>query len=318
LLISILIPCHNAQRWVADAIASALAQTWPGKEVVVVDDGSTDRSLDVIKAFGDAVRWQTGPNRGSNPARNRLLELARGEWVQFLDADDCLRPDKVARQVEFLAAHPAADVVYGPVTLEHWSEAEARRQPVPIPEPHDPWVLLARWYLPQTGAPLWRKQAVLDVGGWQPDLPCCQEHELYLRLLMAGKRFAYCGAGGAIYRQWGEQTLSRRNLPELHRRKLAILRRAEDFLRAGNEMTHARLRAINQARFETARMAWRYDPAFSYAIMAQARASEPRFLPDDGPAAPGLYRLAMRLLGFGAAERLADWSRGLRRRRVGA
>ena len=57
------------------------------------------------------------------------------------------------------------------------------QEPVPIPEPHDPWILLARWYLPQTGASLWRKQALLDVGGWKPGQPACQEHELYLRLV---------------------------------------------------------------------------------------------------------------------------------------
>ncbi len=85
MLISILIPCFKAERWIAQAIESALAQTWPEKEVIVVDDGSTDGSLEVIKSFGDRIRWETGPNRGGNAARNRLLELARGEWLQYLD-----------------------------------------------------------------------------------------------------------------------------------------------------------------------------------------------------------------------------------------
>ena len=69
--------------------------------------------------------------------------------------------------MEFLALHPQTDVVFGPVTLEHWTQSEVRRELLPIPEPHDPWVLLARWYLPQTGSSLWRKQAILDVGGWK-------------------------------------------------------------------------------------------------------------------------------------------------------
>ena len=65
-LVSILIPCFNAERWVAQAIESALAQTWPEKEVIVVDDGSTDDSRRIIRSFGDRVRWETGPNRGGN------------------------------------------------------------------------------------------------------------------------------------------------------------------------------------------------------------------------------------------------------------
>ena len=76
--VSILIPCYNAERWIAQAIESALAQTWSEKEIIVVDDGSTDRSLEVIRQFDGRIRWETGPNRGGNVARNRLLELARG------------------------------------------------------------------------------------------------------------------------------------------------------------------------------------------------------------------------------------------------
>jgi glycosyltransferase involved in cell wall biosynthesis len=151
--VSILIPCHNAEKWVAQAIESALAQTWPEKEVLVVDDGSTDRSLQVIRSFGDRIRWETGPNRGGNVARNRLLTLARGEWLQYLDAGDYLLPEKIERQMEFLGSKPKQDVVYGPMILEHWSRGESRRDIRPIPKPHDPWILLARCYFPQTGAP---------------------------------------------------------------------------------------------------------------------------------------------------------------------
>ncbi len=109
-LVSILIPCYNAERWIAQAIESSLAQTWPEKEVIVVDDGSTDASLDVIRRFDGRVRWETGPNRGGGAARNRLLRLARGEWLQYLDADDYLLPDKVARQVDFSREHQPSRV----------------------------------------------------------------------------------------------------------------------------------------------------------------------------------------------------------------
>ena len=112
MLVSILIPCFNAERWVAQTIESALSQTWLEKEVILVDDGSKDASLAIIKTFGDRIRWVSGPNRGSNVARNRLLELAHGDWLQYLDADDYLLPEKIARQMEFIAANPAADVIW--------------------------------------------------------------------------------------------------------------------------------------------------------------------------------------------------------------
>jgi len=309
-LVSILIPCCNAERWIGEAIASALAQTWPAEEVIVLDDGSTDRSLEIIKSFGDRIRFESGLNLGANAARNRLLELAHGEWLQYLDADDYLLPEKVAQQMKFLVARPEIDIVFGPVIMEHRNEAKTRRELLPIPEPHDLWILLARWFLPQTGALLWRKQAIVDVGGWKPNQPCCQEHELYLRLLMADKRFAYQEANGAIYRQWGEHTVSKREKPEVHRQRLEIEQRLEDFLRERSELTAARLQAINQARFEMARSAWQYDPTFATEIMATVCRLKPDFAP-GGKAAPLRYQLVYRLFGFRGAERFADMLRNL-------
>jgi glycosyltransferase involved in cell wall biosynthesis len=314
-LVSILIPCYNAEHWVAQAIESALRQTWPEKEVIVVDDGSTDGSLAIIQGFGDRVHWETGPNRGGNVARNRLLELAHGEWLQYLDADDWLLPEKVAQQIEFLEEHPETDIVYGPSTLEYWSEKETRRELLPIPETDDLWVLLARWYLPQTGAPLWRRKSLLEVSGWNPNQPCCQEHELYLRLLMAGKQFSFCPHNGAIYRQWSEQTVCKHDKPEVRRQRLEIERRAEAFLMERNELTSARRWATNQARFEIARLAWQQDCDEALSIMMTIRRSDPGFQP-GGAAAPTHYRMVYRTLGFRVAEIIADCLRSVKPRPV--
>jgi hypothetical protein len=230
--------------------------------------------------------------------------LARGEWVQYLDADDYLLPDKIRQQMEFVAAQPELDVVFGPAIWEHWSERAVRRELVPIPEPHDHWILLASWALPQTGASLWRKQAIVDVGGWNPDQPCCQEHELYLRLLIAEKRFGYCLTNGAVYRQWSEETVCKKDISEVHRRRLRIEQCLEDHLRAINGLAPERLRAINQARFEIARGAWHYNPNLALDLMNNILRTEPGFSP-TGEAAPAHYRFAFHSLGFGGAEKLA-------------
>ncbi len=310
MLVSILIPCYNAERWVAQAIESALAQTWPDKEVIVVDDGSQDGSLDLIKTFGKSIRWETGPNRGGNVARNGLLELARGEWLQYLDADDYLLPPKIERQVSFLRDHPTCDVVYSPVLLVNWSEAKVEQEVTPIREPRDPWILLARWYLPQTGGPLWRRQALMNVGGWKPDQPCCQEHELYLRLLQSGAQFCYFGECHAAYRNWSQDaTVSKRNRLELSRRRLEIEDRMEMYLKERGELTHPRMQALNQARFEIARMAWSEDRIAAREIVRGIEQRQPGFVPGP-PAAQGRYRSIYKAFGFDAAERIAA---GLRR-----
>jgi glycosyltransferase involved in cell wall biosynthesis len=310
LKVSILIPCYNADRWIAQAIASALNQTYPDTEIIVVDDGSSDRSLEIIKSFGDRIRWETQPNQGGNVTRNRLLELSTGEWLQYLDADDYLLPNKITQQVDYLSQNSHADVIYSPSLLEFCNE-RSRQEILPIPTPHDPWVLLARWYLPQTGSPLWRRQAIADVGGWKIDQPCCQEHELYLRLLMAGKRFEYCEAAGSVYRQWSESTVCKRDLSETRRRRLAIEDQLEQHLKVSGELTSVRQQAINQARFESARMIWLSDRQWAAQVITQICQTDKTFLP-SGYAAPAFYRLTYKLLGFSIAEQLAAAKRQIR------
>jgi glycosyltransferase involved in cell wall biosynthesis len=314
MLVSILIPCFNAERWISQCIESALAQTWAEKEVIVVDDGSTDGSLKLIQSFGDRIRWETGPNRGGNVARNRLLELSRGDWLQYLDADDYLLPDKIEKQMQFTASNPGVDVAFSRVIQETHEGGKVNQEVSLMLEPLDPWCLLLRWDLPQTGALLWRKRAVVSVGGWKVDQPCCQEHELYLRMLQAGHQFAYCRDYGAVYRQWRGGSVCTGNIPENHRRRLEIIQQAETFLRERGEMNIERLWTINQARLEMARLAWQYDRKFAVEIANSIQISQPEF----DPCGYGYrinysaaYRHIYRIFGFQTAEILAQILRRL-------
>jgi glycosyltransferase involved in cell wall biosynthesis len=99
-LVSILIPAHNAERWIAETISSALGQTWPRKEIIVVDDGSRDETLRVAKRFeSPCVKVIGQPNRGACAARNVAYACAQGDYIQWLDADDLLHAEKIAEQV---------------------------------------------------------------------------------------------------------------------------------------------------------------------------------------------------------------------------
>ena len=103
LLVSILIPAFNAQEWIGETLRSAIAQTWQRKEIIVVDDGSTDHTVAVARQFeSDCVRVVTQENQGAAAARNKAFSLSRGDYIQWLDADDLLAPDKIARQMAAL------------------------------------------------------------------------------------------------------------------------------------------------------------------------------------------------------------------------
>ena len=107
-LVSILIPAHNAAPWIRETLDSALAQTHPRVEIVVVDDGSADDTLALARAFEPrGVRVANQANAGASAARNHALRLARGEFIQFLDADDLLSPRKLELQLALLAGRPA-------------------------------------------------------------------------------------------------------------------------------------------------------------------------------------------------------------------
>jgi glycosyltransferase involved in cell wall biosynthesis len=110
-LVSILIPAYNAERWIGDTIRSALAQTWPRTEIIVVDDGSRDRTLMIAQQFASrGVSVVTQGNQGAAAARNKALALSQGDYIQWLDSDDLLSPDKIERQMEVALAHGISEL----------------------------------------------------------------------------------------------------------------------------------------------------------------------------------------------------------------
>src|SRR5262245_1607277 len=103
-LVSILIPAYNSQQWIASTIESALAQSWRKKEIIVVDDGSSDQTLAIASGFRDGrVKVVSQPNQGAAAARNTAFAACQGDYIQWLDADDLLDPAKVERQVRRLS-----------------------------------------------------------------------------------------------------------------------------------------------------------------------------------------------------------------------
>jgi len=298
-VVTIAIPCFNAGRWIGAAVQSALDQTWPEKEVVVVDDGSTDNSLAVLEGFGASIRLVRGEHRGGNAARNQALAEGRGEWVQFLDADDYLEPEKIARQFAETAGGAQADILYSPV----WIEEAGRRTPQPIHSERDIYAQWLAWEIPQTGGALWRRSALEAIGGWKIGQPCCQEHELYLRALQAGQRFVFAPTPHAVYRIWSDETVCRKDPRLVVRIKTGLI----DDLRAWMEQrglwSEEHRRIAGRACFEMARTVAKHDLREGARYYKERRNRQ--LLNIEGPAAPSSYRMALHALGFSGAELLA-------------
>lgn len=129
------IPAYNAETYLGEAIASVLDQTVAPAEVIVVDDGSTDRTGEVASSFGDRVRLITQPNQGCAAARNHGVRESSGDHIAFLDADDLWAPDKLAIQLTALATEPAPEIVFGHVT--QFRSPELPPESVHLPEDAD-------------------------------------------------------------------------------------------------------------------------------------------------------------------------------------
>ena len=305
--VSIAMPCYNAERWIAQAIESALAQTGVEPEVIVVDDGSTYRSREIVQSFGARARLLHGEHRGANHARNLALANATGEWVQFLDADDYLEPAKIQRQLEETNGGADADVIYSPVWIETWSErCDAREKSGTSPDADwdTQWI---RWHIPQTGGALWRRGKLRDLGGWKEGQPCCQEHELYLRARKAGLRFQYAPTPGAVYRIWSEDTLCRKDPVLVTQVRTELMDELWQWLQETGRATEQHRQEIGQACFEMARTWARYDLSAAAAYHADRKSR--RLIQLAGPAAPKSYRVVYSVAGFSAAERVAKLAR---------
>lgn len=176
--VSVIIPAHNAAPFLKETINSVLNQSRPAFEIIVVDDGSSDNTADVVAPFGTRVTYFKQANAGASVARNRGVEASRGAFIAFLDADDLWTPDKLRVQLEAMDADEGLDVVFA-----HMVEFDERCRPeggqsergIPRPAQH-------------ASAMLVRRNAFLRVGPFKPGLKIAEWLDWCLRAQETGLR----------------------------------------------------------------------------------------------------------------------------------
>lgn len=206
-LVSIIIPLYNAQQWIADTITSALNQTWPRKEIIVVDDGSTDDSLTVAQSI-DAPELTvfTQENQGACAARNRAFKHATGDYIQYLDADDLMAPNKIEAQVRRLEREPPRTVAYAPwgVFDENPADADFDTSNQTWRDYADPVEWLVTWAFGNGGARphawLTPRCLVEEAGPWNESLRINQDGEFFSRVLLRSNGIAFCPDTEVYYR----------------------------------------------------------------------------------------------------------------------
>lgn len=305
-LVSIIIPCYNAERWIGECLDSAIAQTYRPLEIIVVDDGSTDGSLTVIQHYAtqhlDLIRYETGPNRGGCAARNRGFALSKGEYVLFLDADDTLEPETVQGQVEALAGRTDAIAVCPWWSIE-WDGSAWQRHFHRYADVTDPLVGELRYgdYIPAQ-ALLWSRTIIQQLNCWDETLWANQDGDLRLRARLRGVAFVQASGGGFVYRRHSANTVSGKPSHRALESRIRVLEKAEAILQADGRLSQYQLDlARNYHRLASGIMPLDEelgDRALGHAVRLGGVRSV---------TGPFKHRLLCYTIGLKRKERLAKW-----------
>lgn len=245
--VSVLIPVRNAEAYLGETLDSVVRQTAVPREVLVVDDGSTDTSRAIAERYGARVTVVDNVGRGASAARTLAGRLARGAYLQFLDADDLLRPDALERRVTALE-QSGADLA-----ISDWQRLERRDgrwvsgriESGDLASRTPPWdlrVFEGFWAPP--AAVLYRREACERVGVWHEGLPVIQDARFLMDILRAGSRPAHVAGVGADYRQHTDGSLSTSNPVGFWRDVFANARELETMWRAAGRLDPEHRRAL--------------------------------------------------------------------------
>jgi glycosyltransferase involved in cell wall biosynthesis len=179
--VSVIIPTFNRARYLAEAVDSVLAQPFRDYELIVVDDGSTDETPQLLTGYGHAIRVLRQDNQGVSAARNAGLVVARGELIAFLDSDDLWLPGKLYRQVEFFSLHPDALICQ---TEEIWVKNGHRVNPGRRHRKRGGMIFepSLELCLVSPSAVMMRRELFDRVGNFDESLPACEDYDLWLRV----------------------------------------------------------------------------------------------------------------------------------------
>jgi len=317
--VSIIIPCRNGAAWLGAAIESCLGQSWPNLQVIVVDNGSTDGSLDLAKRYeARAVTVIACEQAGASAARNVGLKQADGDLIQFLDADDILDTNKIRRQVERLDAAPAGSIASGAWVRFARDPSEAVFVPEPVWRDFVPEeFLIASWLgggMMPSFSWLTPRAVIERAGPWNETLSVYDDGEFFCRVVLASSGIAFCAAARGYYRSAGVPTLSKRRDGEaLASAFTAVDLSCRQLLQRCNSATAAKACATHYQRFAYDA----YPQAAELVSQAERRAVElggSDLRPGGGPA----FQILARGLGWKLSKRAQLAWRTLRGRAAAA
>lgn len=193
-LVSVIIPNFNYSKYISFTIESVLKQSYKNLECIVVDDGSTDNSLDIVKkheALDNRVKLVAKTNGGLSSARNEGIKNAKGDWIAFLDSDDLWEVDKLKNQIEMLQKDSTIDIMYS--NCVNFNEQNEETITEHVFEPYTPLKFIETNSMPGCSSSFIIKRQLIEKAGlFDHDLRGSEDHDFLFRCALAGGKFAYC------------------------------------------------------------------------------------------------------------------------------
>jgi glycosyltransferase involved in cell wall biosynthesis len=190
--VSVIIPCYNAEKFISECLTSVINQTYKNIEIICVDDGSSDSSLSILNEFQlkypDTVKVISVPNHGASKARNIGLAMATGDYIQFLDADDIITPEKLERQLAGFSDN--VDLVVSDRLQKSFDLTETLETNIFSDILINP-LETAVTKIIITGNPLYKKNIVVALNGYNEKISSCQDWEFHLRIILKGYKIKY-------------------------------------------------------------------------------------------------------------------------------
>lgn len=241
-MFSIIIPCHNSEKFIARAIESVLNQSQKDFEIIIVNNNSSDNTVSIINDYAkrhpQLISVLHEYKKGAPAARNKGLYQAKGDWIQFLDSDDELLPDKIETQIK-LANEKEGDVVVGRSYVFKEIDGKLVRT-IRAFESKDIWKGLLKSQLGTTSANLWRKKALLAVEGWDESKTSSQEYDLLFRMLKNNAKVVFSTTPLAIIHINTESISNSRNVDkfiEIFSNFMRLRTEIKAYLKSKGELT---------------------------------------------------------------------------------
>lgn len=296
--ITVVIPCFNVKQYVTDAVESAVNSMRVKAVVIAVDNGSTDSTVEVLEELVHQykiLRMKREARKGAPAARNNGLAEVQTEYVQFLDADDVLMPEKIAEQMELMEKHEA-DAICGAYTRR---EPDGKEHLV-MPNT-DVWKGLFTTRLGITSSCLFRTSALKEVGGWDENLSSSQEYDLLFRLLRKGKRVIIHDAPLTLVRERAHGQISTSNPGKRWKQYIDLRVDIMEYLKANQAQYFKENEAFYmQSFFDQLHIIYPHQSALARSLHRKYIAG--KFSPKLSPAISPSFMKMYKVLGFRWAE----------------